>query len=237
MAREVTPYELWYWDGIPGRGEFVRLALEAGRIPYTEPPRERDGALGQDLAAERTHPPFAPPYLKAGAMVISQTANILLFLGEAHGLAPDDVPGRLWVNQLQLTIADWVTEAHDVHHPIDSGLYYEDQKPEALRRAEAFRTVRLPKFLGYFSTVLARNTPFLAGARWSYADLSLFQMIEGLRHAFPRRMATLTPKHPRVLDVHRRVAELPGVKEYLESPRRLAFGNGIFRHYPELDEA
>ena len=228
-------YELWYWDGIPGRGEFVRLALEAGRIPYTEPPRERDGLLGPDLAAERAHPPFAPPYLKAGNLVISQTANILLFLGEKHGLAPDDVSGRLWVNQLQLTIADWVVEAHDVHHPIDGGLYYEDQKPEALRRAEAFRTERLPKFLNYFSTVLARNKPFLAGASWSYADLSLFQMIEGLQYAFPRRMATLAPKHARILDVHRCVAGLPGIKAYLESPRRLPFGNGIFRHYPELD--
>ena len=228
-------YELWYWDGIPGRGEFVRLALEAGGIPYTEPPRERDGVLGPDLAAERLHPPFAPPYLKAGELVISQTANILLFLGEKHGLAPADLSGRLWVNQLQLTIADWVVEAHDVHHPIDSGLYYEDQKPEALRRAEAFRTERLPKFLDYFSGVLARNKPFLAGASWSYADLSLFQVVEGLQYAFPRRMATLAPRHARVLDVHRCVAELPGIKRYLESPRRLPFGNGIFRHYPELD--
>ena len=231
----MIPYELWYWDGIPGRGEFVRLALEAARIPYTEPPRERDGLLGLDLAAERTHPPFAPPYLKAGELVISQTANILLFLGEQHGLAPDDVAGRLWVNQFQLTIADWVVEAHDVHHPISSALYYEDQKPEALRRAESFRTERLPRFLGYFSTVLARNKPFLAGAGWSYADLSLFQVIEGLQHAFPRRMATLAPKHARVLDVHRHVAGLPGIREYLGSPRRLPFGNGIFRHYPELD--
>ena len=228
-------YELWYWDGIPGRGEFVRLALEAGRIPYSEPPREQDGRLGPDLVAERMHPPFAPPYLKAGKLVISQTANILLFLGETHGLAPDSISGRLWVNQLQLTIADWVTEAHDAHHPIDSGLYYEDQKPEALRRAEAFRTERLPKFLDYFSTLLARNAPFVAGASWSYADLSLFQVIEGLRHAFPRRMATLEPEHERILDVHRRVAELPGIRDYLESPRRLPFGDGIFRHYPELD--
>ncbi|MGI4792508.1 MAG: glutathione S-transferase [Janthinobacterium lividum] len=229
------PYELWYWDGIPGRGEFVRLALEAGRIPYTEPPRERDGLLGPDLAAERMHPPFAPPYLKAGELVIGQTANILLFLGEHHGLAPDDVAGRLWVNQLQLTIADWVVEAHDVHHPISGSLYYEDQKPEALRRAESFRTERLPKFLDYFSTALTRNKPFLAGVSWSYADLSLFQVIEGLQHAFPRRMATLAPKHARILEVHSRMAELPGIRDYLQSPRRLPFGNGIFRHYPELD--
>ena len=229
------PYELWYWDGIPGRGEFVRLALEAARIAYTEPPRERDGVLGPDLAAGRVHPPFAPPYLKAGDLVIGQTANILLFLGEHHGLAPDDVAGRLWVNQLQLTIADWVVEAHDVHHPISSSLYYEDQKPEALRRAGIFRTERLPKFLDYFSAVLTRNKPFLAGVSWSYADLSLFQVIEGLQHAFPRRMATLAPKHACVLDIHRRVAGIPAIKKYLGSSRRLPFGNGIFRHYPELD--
>ena len=230
-------YELWYWDGIPGRGEFVRLALEAARIPYIEPAKQMEGALDIDLARPRDKPPFAPPYLRAGRMVIGQTANILLFLGEKHGLAPGSIAGRLWVNQLQLTIADWVTEVHDVHHPVDSGAYYEDQKPEALRRAEAFRMQRLPKFLDYFSTVLERGKPFLAGARWSYADLSLFQMVEGLRYAFPLRMTTLLPKHQRVLDVHRRVAQLPSVADYLASPRRLPFGDGIFRYYPELDAA
>lgn len=228
-------YELWYWDGIPGRGEFVRLALEARRLPYVEPPRETQGSLARDLGSTRTRPPFAPPYLKSGRLVISQTANILLFLGETHGLAPGGLEARLWVNQLQLTIADWVSEVHDVHHPIDSSLYYEDQQAEALRRAEAFRTRRLPKYLGYFATVLASNELFLTGSRWSYADLSLFQMIEGLQYAFPRRMATLAPKYARVLDVHRRVGALPPVAAYLASPRRLPFGDGVFRHYPELD--
>lgn len=228
-------YELWYWDGIPGRGEFVRLALEARRIPYVEPPRESPGALAHDLASARPRPPFAPPYLKADRLVISQTANILLFLGETHGLAPASVAGRLWVNQLQLTIADWVSEVHDVHHPIDPGAYYEEQKPEALRRAQAFRAQRLPKYLSYFSTILDRNQPFVAGARWSYADLSLFQMVEGLRHAFPRRMATLEREHPKLIGVHQRVAALPAVASYCTSPRRLPFGGGIFRHYPELD--
>ena len=228
-------YELWYWDGIPGRGEFVRLALEAARIPYAEPPRQTQGALVGDLGLNRRRPPFAPPYLKAGRLVIAQTANVLLFLGETHGLAPKSIAGRLWVNQLQLTIADWVAEVHDVHHPIDSGAYYEEQKPEAIRRAEAFRNRRLPKFLTYFSTVLAHNDPFLAGARWSYADLSLFQMVEGLRHAFPQRMATLEREHERVVDVHRRIAALPAIAEYLTTSRRLPFGDGVFRHYPELD--
>ena len=230
-------YELWYWNGIPGRGEFVRLALEAARIPYVEPPRLRPNALPGDLRSDRSRPPFAPPYLKAGRLLIAQTANILLFLGETHGLAPKSVAGRLWVNQLQLTIADWVSEVHDVHHPINAAAYYEDQKPEALRRAEVFRRERLPKYLAYFSTVLDRNGPFLAGARWSYADLSLFQMVEGLRFAFPRRMKTLQSAHGRVLDVHRRVAALPAMTEYVASPRRLRFGDGIFRHYEELDKA
>ena len=228
-------YELWYWEGIPGRGEFIRLALEAARIPYVEPPRATPGALMGDLDLDRPKPPFAPPYLKAGRLVIAQTANILLFLGETHGLAPKSIAGRLWVNQLQLTIADWVTEVHDVHHPIDGAAYYEDQKPEARRRAAAFRQARLPKFLAYFSDVLSHNAPFLAGARWSYADLSLFQMVEGLRYAFPRRMATLEREHGRVVALHRRVAELPAVAAYLASSRRLPFGEGIFRHYKELD--
>ncbi len=229
-------YELWYWNGIPGRGEFVRLALEAGGIAYREPPRETEGALGQDLEADRDHPPFAPPYLKAGRMVIAQTANILLYLGEKHGLAPTTLTGRLWVNQLQLTIADWVTEVHDVHHPVDSSLYYEDQRPEAARRAAAFRTSRMPKFLGYFEKIL-QHGPSLAKGRWNYADLSLFHMIEGLRFAFPKRMASLEPDYPGVMRLHAKVEALPALKPYLASPRRLPFSDGIFRHYPELDAA
>ena len=227
-------YELWYWDGIPGRGEFVRLALEAGGIGYTEPPREGK-SLPKDLVAKRGRPMFAPPYLKAGEMVIGQSANILMYLGEAHGLAPADLAGRLWVNQLQLTINDWVDEVHDVHHPIDSSLYYEDQAAEAALRADAFRARRLPKFLDYFSRVLGGAGPFLTGAAWCYADLSLFQMVEGLRFACPRRMAVLERKHRRVLAVHRAVAGLPGVAAYVGSARRLPFGDGVFRHYPELD--
>lgn len=232
-------YDLWYWDGIPGRGEFVRLALEAGKIPYRERARGKDaGTLMKDLSARRDHPPFAPPYLVADGMTIAQTANILLFLGERHGLAPADTAGRLWVHQLQLTIADAVAEAHDVHHPIASGLYYEDQKGPARLRAKDFRENRMPKFLGYFEQVLQRNGPWLArGARWSYADLSLFQLVEGLRFAFPRRMARLEPGFPRLVAHRDAVAALPELADYFGSPRRLPFGEGIFRHYPELDAA
>src|SRR5205085_11594340 len=87
---------------------------------------------GEDVA----RPPFAPPFLRAGKRLIGQTANILLYLGGRHGLAPRDDAGRLWVHQLQLTIADLVVEAHDTHHPVGSGLYYEEQKPESKRRAK-----------------------------------------------------------------------------------------------------
>ena len=171
--------ELWYWPGIPGRGEFVRLTLEAAGIPYLEPPREDgDGAerLMADMAA-RVPPPFAPPYLVDGDVVVAQVAAILLHLGDAHEVAPKDAAGRSWVHQCQLTIADMVAEAHDTHHPVGPMAYYEEQKPEAARYAEQFRAERMPKFLGWFERALARG-PWLAGARWSYADLSLFQLVE-----------------------------------------------------------
>lgn len=232
-------YQLWYWDGIPGRGEFVRLALEAAQIPYRDCARESgDGArqLLDDMRLKRRCPPFAPPYLIAGDMVISQTANILLFLGERHGLAPADTEGRLWVNQLQLTIADMVVEAHDVHHPIASGMYYEEQKPESLRRAGDFRDARIPKFLSYFEDVLAQRDGWLVkGARWSYADLSLYQLMDGLLYAFPKRMATLMPDYPCLAGLHERVRALPELQDYFSSSRRLPFSDGMFRHYPELD--
>lgn len=234
-------YDLWYWPGIPGRGEFVRLALEAGRIAYHDRAIEAGEsgmeALAEDMNRDRATPPFAPPYLVDGAMTIAQTANILLYLGEQHGLAPHDVAGRLWVNQCQLTIADMVVEAHDTHHPISSGAYYEEQKSEAKKRSADFRETRMPKFLDYFETALAKQGDWLAGGRWSYADLSLFHLIEGLRFAFPERMKTLEMHTPRLVKLHAAVTQIAGIKAYLASDRRQAFSNGIFRHYPELDAA
>jgi glutathione S-transferase len=233
-------YELWYWPSLPGRGEFPRLALEAGAIPYRDMAREAGeegfAALEADMDRTRDDPPFAPPYMIADGMAIGQAANILLFLGEKHGLAPADPAGRLWVHQCQLTIADMVTEAHDTHHPVSMSDYYEDQKTEAKRRAADFRETRIPKFLGWFDRILARRGDWLAGERWSYADLSLFHLIAGLRHAFPRRMATVARDVPRVIALHDRVAALPALADYLASERRLPFGQeDIFRHYPELD--
>jgi glutathione S-transferase len=238
-------YELYYWPNIQGRGEFIRLALEEGGADYVDVARrsERSGmgmaAMFRFLEGEEARElPFAPPFLKAGAQVIGQTANILLFLGPKLGLAPFDEAGRLWVHQLQLTIADMVTEVHDTHHPIAVDLYYEEQKAEAKRRAAHFTGERLPKFLGYFETVLARNAHgrWLAGETLTYADLSLFQMIEGLRYAFPRTMERLEPSYPNVLAVHDQVAARKHIKAYLKSKRRIPFNeDDIFRRYPELD--
>jgi len=240
-------YELYYWPGIQGRGEFVRLALEEAAADYVDVARrsERSGmgmsAMVDLMESEAVaHPSFAPPFLKAGEQIIGQTANILLFLGPRLGLVPDDEAGRLWVHQLQLTIADLVTEIHDTHHPIASGLYYADQKPEALRRAADFTGARLPKFLDYFETVLARNPDgdnWLAGAALTYADLSMFQVMAGLRYAFPRTLKRLAPRYPRLLALHDRVAARKRIAAYLSSARRQSFNQqGIFRHYKELDE-
>ena len=236
------PYELYYWPMIQGRGEFVRLALEEAGAAYVDVARRKNGMAAMMRILERRsleHPPFAPPFLKAGRFLIAQTANILLFLGARHGLAPADEAGRLWVHQLQLTIADWAVEVHDTHHPIASGLYYEDQKREARRRSADFIKNRMPKFFGYFERVLDANPKgdrFLAGGRLSYADLSLFQMVAGLNFAFPRAMARLARRYPRIVALHGRVAERRRIAAYLASPRRIPFNQqGLFRHYPELD--
>src|SRR3977135_4071751 len=235
-------YELYYWPEIQGRGEFVRLALEEAGADYVDVGRKKGGMakLQRIMEARRVeHPPFAPPFLKAGELLIAQTANILLFLGARHGLAPKNEVGRLWVHQLQLTIADLVAEAHDVHHPIGAGLYYEDQKREAKRAAENFVSERIPKYLGYFETALERGRgSYLAGARLSYADLSLFQIVEGLRYAFPLRMKRFENKIPRWIGSRDRVAGRPRIGAYLESEAPIPFNeSGIFRHYPDLDRS
>jgi glutathione S-transferase len=237
-------YELYYWDGIQGRGEFVRLALEEAAADYVDVARGPggQGAMLRLLdGAEVEHSPFAPPFLRAGELLIGQTANILFYLGPHLDLAPADEAGRLWAHQLQLTIADFVDEAHDTHHPIASSLYYADQRPEAKRRATDFLKARVPKYLGYFEKVLARNKAgdaHLVGAKLSYPDLSLFQVVAGLRYAFPKVTEKLEPDYPRVIALHDRVEARPRIAAYLASDRRLAFNeHGIFRHYPELDSA
>jgi glutathione S-transferase len=238
-------YELYYWPTIQGRGEFIRLSLEEAGASYTDVARESGkgrgvAALMRLLNGRRIQrPPFAPPFLKAGRLLIGQTANILQFLGPRHGIAPTNEAGRLWTHELQLTIADFVVEIHDTHHPVGGNLYYEDQKKEARRRAADFLENRAPKFLGYFEDVLARNGRsghYLGGAKLSYADLSMFQIIAGLGYAFPRYMAKAPRKYRRLFALHARVQERPKIAAYLASPRRIPFNDeGIFRHYAELD--
>ncbi len=238
-------YELYYWPTIQGRGEFVRLALEAAGARYRDVAREGGKGAGvgallrfmNDRSAAR--PPFAPPFLKSGRLVIGQTANILRFLGPRHGLAPEDERGRTWTHQLQLTMADFLVEIHDTHHPVSGNLYFEEQKKEARRRSADFLKTRAPKFLGYFERVLSRNARgdrYLVGAALTYADLSMFQIISGLSYAFPRAMAKTARAYRRLLALHARVQERPRIGAYLASPRRVPFSNqGIFRHYAELD--
>jgi glutathione S-transferase len=241
----MAAYELHYWPGLQGRGEFVRLALEEAGAAYRDVAREGpEGEASGIVAAalgdpDIETPPFAPPFLKHGTRIIGQTAAILLYLGDRHGLAPKSETGRLWTHQLQLTIADAVTEAHDTHHPIASSLYYEDQKPEAKRRAEDFCRHRMPKFLHWFETVLERNpkgSGHLVGARVTYAELSLFQLVSGLTYAFPKASRTALKETPKVAALAEAVATRPRIAAYLASERRIPFNEyGIFRHYPELD--
>ena len=228
-------YQLYYWPGIQGRGEFVRLALEDAGAAYDDVARTGSGMNGMMDSGPR--PPFAPPFIKAGKLVIAQVAEILFYLGPRLKLAPRDEAGRLWLHQLQLTVTDFVKEIHDTHHPLGGELYYEDAKPEAKRYSENFLAERAPKYLGYFETVLEKSGgPWLLGRRVSYTDLSVFQLIEGLRYAFPKAMKKIERDVPGLVAVRDRVAARPRVKAYLASPRRIPFNElGIFRHYRELD--
>jgi glutathione S-transferase len=231
-------YKLYYWPSIQGRGEFVRLALEDAGAAYVDVARGKGGV--EKMLALMENPrgmnrPFAPPFLKADRLMIAQTASILFYLGPRLGLAPKDEAKRLWLNQLQLTLADWLVEVHDTHHPLGPTFYYADQKPASKRRTADFRKTRLPKFLNYFEAVLRAEG---GGKRVTYVHLSLFQMVEGLRYAFPNTMERLEKKYKCILDTHDRVAARPRLAAYLASPRRIPFNrDGIFRHYPALDAA
>lgn len=241
----MTPaYELYYWPSIQGRGEFIRLAFEDAGVHYTDVAREPEGKGGGVKAMMkmmRSHEgglaPFAPPFLKHGSLILAQTPNILFYLAPRLGLVPDEEGARMHANQLALTIADVVAEVHDTHHPISTGLYYEDQKLEAFRRTTAFVRERIPKYLGYFERALAASDrDHLVGGAVSYVDLEMFQLWTGLQYAFPKAMAKAEKDFPLLRSLRDRVALRPGIAAYLASPRRLPFnGNGIFRRYPELD--
>jgi glutathione S-transferase len=231
-------YQLYYWPGIQGRGEYVRLALEDAGAAYDDVARTPSGMAAMSRMMEQGDtPPFAPPFLKAGKLVVGHTANILLYLGARHGLAPKAEAGRLWVHQLQLTITDFVAEVHDTHHPIGVSLYYEDQRTPAKKRTEEFWDERVPKYLGYFERLVSDSGgTFTTGRRATYVDLSLFQIVAGLRYAFPKRMKQFERRIPKLVDLHDRVAARPNIKTYLASERRIPFNeDGIFRHYKELD--
>ncbi len=235
-------YELYYWPSIQGRGEFVRLALEEAGADYVDIAR-RPGQRGVPAMMKiledkrRKQPPYAPPFLKAGNTVIAQTALILHYLGPRLKLAPRDEAGRLWAHQLQLTVTDLVVLIHDTHHPVSGWLYYEEQKPAAKRRTADFWRYRMPKFFGYFERVLENNGgKFMVGRRLSYVDLSMFQIVEGLRYAFPKHMKRFEKRVPLLVALHDRVAARPRIKAYLASERRIPFSQwGIYRYFKELD--
>jgi glutathione S-transferase len=240
-------YELYYWPGLPGRGEFVRLAFEEAGCPYVEMGRLTAEQGGGVHAIQRIMRgtagglrPFAPPILKYGDFVVAQTANVLLWLAPRLGLIPNDETTRIVANQIQLSIMDLVAEVHDTHHPIATSLYYDDQKAEAQRKSDIFVSRRMPQMLGYFEDILHRNTQsegkHFVGERLTYVDLSMFQVLEGLTYAFPHAYEHAKPSIPRLSELRNHVASRPNIAAYLASPRRIPFNeNGIFRHYPELD--
>jgi glutathione S-transferase len=230
-------YELYYWPEIQGRGEFVRLALEEAGARYVDVERGRGSGAMSRMMDGAKRPPYAPPFLRAGKLVIAQVALILHYLGPRLKLAPRSEADRLWAHQLQLTITDLVKEIHDTHHPISSQIYYEDQRPAAKRYTGEFWKHRIPKLLGYFENVLEGSRgPFVFGRKLSYVDLSLFQIVEGLRYAFPKRMKRFEKEIPRLVALRDRVAARPRIAAYLQSDRRIPFNEwGIFRAYRELD--
>src|SRR5580658_6956920 len=233
-------YELYYWPSIQGRGEFIRLALEEAGADYVDVARRKGGVAAMTKIMEGgriARPPYAPPFLKVGKLIIAQTAEILFYLGPQLNLAPRDEAGRLWAHQLQLTITDLVVRIHDTHHPVSGWLYFEEQRPAAKRRTKDFWRYQVPKMLGYFERVLRQNGgTYSVGRRISYVDLSLFQIVEGLRYAFPKRMRRFEKKIPNLVALHDRVAKRPRIAAYLASKRRIPFSQwGIYRYFRELD--
>jgi len=257
--RTQPPYELLYWPGIPGRGEFIRLVFEATKTPYSDPAMESKEGVNAVLAIkdekstgdEDGNPPaFAPPALRIHGegdsgkpLLIYQTPSILSYLGQHLNFQGTSEAEKHYILSHTLTALDLNNETHDVHHPISVGLYYEDQKTEALRRSKDFRENRIPKFLGFFERVLKGNEAkgkgkYLVGDKLSYADTTLWHVVDGLKFAFPKEMEAREKagEFPLLMGTfYKSVKEEPGIKEYLASDRRQKFSEGIYRHYPELD--
>ncbi len=229
-------YELIYWPHIQGRGEFVRLALEALDLEYVDVAREGPGGPARVVAFLREHPGvFASPVLRDGEIIVAQTANILAWLGSQYDAWPEEEQAQLEAMQRLMTVMDLVAEAHDTHHPLDLGAHYEEQKDAAKVRARAFRTNRLGRFLSHFERTLGRS--YAVGDAFTVVDLALTQVLDGLEYAFPRAFARATRPTPGLLGLRDRVKSRPRVTEYLASPRRIPFNEkGIFRRYPELDD-
>ncbi|KAH7409674.1 glutathione S-transferase domain-containing protein [Cadophora sp. MPI-SDFR-AT-0126] len=250
-AKDVS-YELIYWPDIPGRGEHIRLALEEAGVKYIDHALDKTyitaymAQIKKNIGDELNPPPYALPVLKQGDLLIYQTPNILLYLGPRLGLAPrfeEDSRGIYHINQLALTALDGLSnEAHDTHHPVSMFLYYEDQKEESKRKAEDYIANRLPRFLGYFERVLRGEAsgegPWLYGGQLTYADLVLYQCLDGVMFAFPKALTRMekSGEFDSVFRLYKAVQERPNIKEYLASDRRQKYSMGIYRHYPELDE-
>jgi glutathione S-transferase len=241
-------YLFYYWPHIQGRGEVVRLALEEAGADYRDMTREPADSDAQrqvnlDILLNNSleRPPFAPPFLVDGDLMIAHAALILQYLGPKLGLVPDNEADRLFAHQIQLTVTDFLMEVHDTHHPISNALYYEDQVEESKQRAAGFIENRIPKHMGYYERILANNpakSGWLIGEELSYPDLSMFQIVEGLRYAFPKAFAQVEGNFPLMMALRDKVAARPNTAAYLASSRRIPFNtHGIFRHYPELDSA
>lgn len=265
MSSEPTPkrprtnptFELLYHPSVPGRGEFIRLALEAASIPYNDVANNDKKGYSIVQAAcspkstgdtDGNPPAFAPPALRVpGAgkdgktLLIYQTPNILIYLGPHLGLAPEDEVERLWVNQNMLTALDLNNETHDTHHPIAVMQYYEDQKEEALKKSKNFRENRIPKYFSFFERVLKGNEEtgkgkYLVSDMLTYADTTLWQVMDGLHFAFPKELEARSNDYPLLFGTfYPSIKEEKHLKEYLASDRRLPYSMGVFRHYPELD--
>ncbi|HHO51810.1 MAG TPA: glutathione S-transferase [Deltaproteobacteria bacterium] len=228
---------LYYWPMIPGRGEFVRLVLEAAGVEYVDVGRIEGvpAVLDAVRGSLGGRPHRALPILVDGEEVLSQTPVICTYLAEAYGLAPGR-EHRWGALTLLLTAMDLVTEAHDVHHPVSSRLRYEDQQPEARRAAELFVRERLPSFLAHLEGVCRDNpqSDWMIGGRLSHVDLVVEQLLRGLEHAFPAAMASAPIPGLRALAAA--AASLPRIAAYRASERCIPFNrDGLFRAYPELD--